>query len=117
MALISPRQLPALRAIVGGAGVTPFSLPDSAQRAQAREEKLRDELRAALAGGAPAREVMALEPLLSEYDGIEIAAVALRLLERAREQLRLTVPGLDNKLGVYRGLTTDPRGKRRPDRP
>ena len=47
---------------------------------------MRDELRAALATGANARELIALEPLLTEFDGVEIAAAALRLLEREREK-------------------------------
>jgi hypothetical protein len=37
-----------------------------------------------LAGGIPTHELLALEPLLDEYDGVEVAAAALRLLERAR---------------------------------
>ena len=47
---------------------------------------MRDELRAALANGVNARELIALEPLLTEFDGVEIAAAALRLLERDRER-------------------------------
>jgi len=47
---------------------------------------VRDELRASLAGGVNARELIALEPLLTEFDGVEIAAAALRLLEREREK-------------------------------
>ena len=55
-------------------------------RARSRDEKVRDELRAALANGVNARELIALEPLLTEFDGVEIAAAALRLLERDRER-------------------------------
>jgi ATP-dependent RNA helicase DeaD len=53
-------------------------------RARTREEGLREELRAMLATGQISRELLALEPLLSEYDGAEVAAAALRLLEAER---------------------------------
>ncbi len=36
-----------------------------------------------LATGLPAREIIALEPLLTEYDGLEVAGAALRLYEQA----------------------------------
>jgi hypothetical protein len=39
-----------------------------------------------LAAGLPAREIVALEPLLAEHDGLEIAGAALRLYERAAEE-------------------------------
>jgi ATP-dependent RNA helicase DeaD len=45
---------------------------------------LRDELRAMITSGQSSRELLALEPLLSEFDGAEIAAAALRLLESER---------------------------------
>jgi hypothetical protein len=49
---------------------------------------MREELRRVLVEGVPARELLALEPLLAEYDGAEVAAAALRLLERERERPR-----------------------------
>jgi ATP-dependent RNA helicase DeaD len=45
---------------------------------------VRAELRAALESGLAARELLSLEPLLENYDGVEIAAAALRLLEQER---------------------------------
>jgi ATP-dependent RNA helicase DeaD len=84
IALAQPRQLPTLRAIAGGGTVTPIAFPDAAIRARGRDERAREEIRRELEAGAYGREILALEPLLDEYDGIEIAAVALRLLERAR---------------------------------
>ena len=84
LALVTPAQLPALRALAGGGRARPLTLTEPIARARSREERMRDELRAALADGAPARELLALEPLLSEYDGTEIAAAALRLLDHAR---------------------------------
>lgn len=87
VALVTPRQVASLRRLAGGT-VSPLTLPDAAVRAQSRENRLLDELRQVLASGHYSRELLALEPLLSDYDGIEIAAAALRLLdsERARPQ-------------------------------
>src|SRR5581483_9061841 len=44
----------------------------------------RAELRDALTQGKFGRELLALEPLLDDFDGAEIAAAALQLLERER---------------------------------
>jgi ATP-dependent RNA helicase DeaD len=41
-----------------------------------------------LAAGQYSRELLALEPLLAEHDGSEIAAAALRLLESERARAR-----------------------------
>lgn len=87
IALVAPRQLTALRRLAGG-GVTPFTLPSAAERARSREDRLRDELRATLARGGYSRELLSLEPLLAEYDGAEIAAAALRMLEEERTKPR-----------------------------
>jgi ATP-dependent RNA helicase DeaD len=86
IALATARQIPALRALASGGRVTPFVLSGPGARARSRDEKVRDELRATLANGVNARELIALEPLLTEFDGVEIAAAALRLLERDRER-------------------------------
>jgi ATP-dependent RNA helicase DeaD len=83
IALATARQVGALRRSAGGA-LTPFVLPAAAERARTQESALREELRQALETGQYARELLALEPLLSEYDGTEIAAAALRLLEAER---------------------------------
>ena len=84
VALARPRQLPLLRALAAGAPVSTLVLPEAMAAARSREERIRAELRQALSAGAPAREMLALEPLLGEFDGVEIAAAALRLLEQAR---------------------------------
>ena len=57
--------------------------------ASPRDAALRGELRRELAQGTPHRELLALEPLLTEADPVAVAAAALRLLERER-QLRAT---------------------------
>jgi ATP-dependent RNA helicase DeaD len=87
VALIAPRQVAALRRLTAGA-VEPLDVGRAAMKARARDERLRAALRSELEGGFPAREVMALEPLLAEFDGLEIAAAALRLFERERTEDR-----------------------------
>lgn len=84
VALAQPRLLASLRVLAGGAPVTPLTLSEAGLRARSREEVVRAELRDTLASGAFARELLTLEPLLESYDGIEIAAATLRLLEQAR---------------------------------
>jgi ATP-dependent RNA helicase DeaD len=84
IALVQPRQLASLRALAAGGNVKPFTLPESGDRARAGELRAREQIRDTLANGNFARELLALEPLLDEYDGIEIAAAALQLLDRER---------------------------------
>jgi ATP-dependent RNA helicase DeaD len=83
VALVQPRQLAALRTLAGGA-VRPLVLRDLDRREQARDTALRAELRAEVSLGVPARELRVLEELLEAHDGVELAAAALRLLERER---------------------------------
>lgn len=84
VALVQPRQLGSLRALAGGGAVTPIALPEAALRARSREAAARAEVHDVLSKESYARELLTLEPLLDEFDGIEIAAAVLRLLERAR---------------------------------
>jgi ATP-dependent RNA helicase DeaD len=81
VALAEPRELTRLRAL---GAASPLTLSGPAAHARTREAALRDELRATLTTGAPTRELLALEPLLAEFDGLELAAAALHLLDRAR---------------------------------
>lgn len=83
VAIVAPRQRAAL-ARLAGAPVPPFSAKGAVAKARAAEARMRAELRDVLAAGVPSREVLALEPLLAEHDGLEVAAAALRLVERAR---------------------------------
>lgn len=83
IAIVLPREVPQLRRIAGGE-VKPLTLSGAGKTARDRERSLRRELSAVLESGVPAREILALEPLLDAHDGIEIAAAALRLLERER---------------------------------
>jgi len=86
VALVTAPDLRAAR--FAGGSVTPLNLPEAAARARSREDALRDELRATLATGQFSRELLALEPLLSEHDGAEVAAAALRLLDTERSKHR-----------------------------
>jgi hypothetical protein len=83
IAVVLPRDVPQLRRVAGG-DVKPLTLSGAGKTARDRERSLRRELSAVLESGVPAREILALEPLLDAHDGIEIAAAALRLLERER---------------------------------
>lgn len=84
IAMLLPRQLPHLIALTSGP-VRPFVFAGPAESARGRDETMRSELRREIATGSLDREVLALEPLLVETDGVSIAAAALRLLERHRE--------------------------------
>jgi len=84
IAIVQPRQLDTVRALAGGAPVTPLRASGASGRARKRVAALRSELRDVLSSGVPTHELLALEPLLDEYDGVEVAAAALRLLERER---------------------------------
>jgi hypothetical protein len=106
VALVEPRELPRLRAL---ATATPLTLSGPAARARSREAAVRDELRAALATGLAAREILTLEPLLSEFDGVELAAAALHLLAQARA----TVPPAP----VAPTVVAAPSAPRREERP
>ena len=83
-ALLQPSQLPSLRALLGGGALAPVALLEAAERARGKDAALRAGLRELLSTSDVRREVLALEPLLAEFDGIEIAAAALRLLEQQR---------------------------------
>jgi ATP-dependent RNA helicase DeaD len=85
VALVTPRQVPALRRLTTGT-VEPLDVSRATMKARARDERVRSAIRAELQAGFPSREVMALEPLLAEFDGLEIAAAALRIMERNRHE-------------------------------
>jgi ATP-dependent RNA helicase DeaD len=85
IALVTPRQVAHLRSLLTGGSLTMFLLPDTMAHAIGRDGVRMGELRKILADGVSARELAALEPLLDDHDALEIAAAALRLLERERE--------------------------------
>ena len=83
VALVTARQRASLERMAG-VTVLPWERSKAAREARVREDALRASLRAALAQGIPVREVLALEPLLSDFDGLAIAAAALKLYEREK---------------------------------
>lgn len=85
--LAQPGQVASLRELVSGR-LAPMNLQGPERRARDREEAIRQELRAVLARGVPARELISLEPVLEQFDAAEVAAAALQLLERERAQRR-----------------------------
>ena len=84
VAIIAPRQRAALQLLAGESLVVPFAARSAVLKARAYDARVRAELRDLLSAGIPPREVLALEPLLGEFEGLEIAAAALKLLERTR---------------------------------
>jgi len=123
VALIAPRDLPALREMAPAAA--PLALRGVTQGAHDRERALRTELLSALEREYPSREILALEPLLDRYDPLELAAAAVRLLEAARQAIRQAGPGA--QLSAHapprsagagpREPRTEPRREDRPARP
>jgi ATP-dependent RNA helicase DeaD len=91
IAFIQPRQLSSLRALAAGGRVRPITLPDAGLRTRNRDELIRAELRTTLERGTIGRTLLAIEPLLEEYDGVEIAAAAIELLEQERAKARATL--------------------------
>ena len=85
--LARPEEIAWLRELTGGR-LAPLNLSGPESRAHDRDEAVRQELRAVLTRGVPPREIIALEPLLEEFDAAELAAAALHMLERERAQRR-----------------------------
>ena len=81
VALATPRDMVALHDL--GGEVVPLTLDGPGAAARSRDAVLREELSVILTQGA-SREMLAVEPLLEQYDGIEIAAAAVRLLDLER---------------------------------
>ena len=99
--LAQPRQMSLVRSLAGGS-VTSLTLAGPGTEARRREESVRAELRVALESGLATRELLALEPLLESFDGIEIAAAALRLLEqeRAKKGKRVKIAAAPEEIEV-----------------
>jgi ATP-dependent RNA helicase DeaD len=83
VSLADAHELATLKRIAGGE-VRPFTLSSAGNAARDREASMRRELEGVIDGGLASRELLSLEPLLERHDGIEIAAAALRLLEKER---------------------------------
>lgn len=82
VALATPRDMVPLHELAES--LVPLTLEGPGSAARSRDVKLREELAIVLSQGVATREMLALEPLLDRYDGIEIAAAAVRLLDAER---------------------------------
>ena len=82
VALATPRDMIPLHEL--SQSLLPLTLEGPGSAARSRDARLREELAIVLAQGVATREMLALEPLLDRYDGIEIAAAAIRLLDAER---------------------------------
>ncbi|MGK2934949.1 MAG: hypothetical protein ACSLFE_06850 [Gemmatimonadaceae bacterium] len=90
IAFVEAGDLTGLKQLTGGLA-KPLAVGDAVRQARRKDDTLRAELRQVLDTGVAFREMTALEPLLEQYDAVEVAAALLRLLEREREHA-LTVP-------------------------
>src|SRR5688500_4030565 len=90
IAFVEPRDLAGLKQLSGGVA-RPLALGDAVKQARRKDDALRGDLKQILDDGVAFREMAALEPLLEQYDAVEIAAALLRMLERERERA-LAVP-------------------------
>ncbi|MDA1082712.1 MAG: hypothetical protein O2973_13790 [Gemmatimonadetes bacterium] len=88
VALVGTRERAVLAAAAVGAHLIPFTPSSARGEAAAAEEAMRDRLRRATLESFPAREMLALEPLLGEFDALVLAGAALRLFERERDARR-----------------------------
>ena len=115
---IDPREIGSLKQLSGGIA-RPLVLGDSVRLARRKDDAMRGELKKILDDGVAFREMTALEPLLEQYDAVEVAASLLRLLEREREGA-LAIPAAPKALRPGPGVPperTAPRpGSPRPDR-
>lgn len=135
--LCAPREIDGVRTVAGDVPVLPWLLDGPRARAESRETATRARLREILASGTFAHELLALAPLLDEFDGSEIAAAALVLANEtqrapaaapvhlpitpSRDQRDRGRPGADSYRGdrgaggSHRGRPTD--RQRPPSRP
>ena len=113
IAFVEAGDLNGLKRLTGGMA-RPLAVGDAVRQARRKDDTLRAELRQLLDTGVAFREMTALEPLLEQYDGVEIAAALLRLLERERERA-VTVPVAPKPAAKPLRDARPPRG--RDDRP
>lgn len=88
VALVTARERAALAAAAPSVTLTTFSPSTALADAAAAEERQREQIRRVIRDGLPSREMLALEPLLGEFDPLVIAGAALVLYERAQATAR-----------------------------
>lgn len=131
VALVTARERTTLAAAAPSAHLTTFSPASALGEAAAAEDRQREQIRRVIRDGFPSREMLALEPLLGEFDPLVIAGAALHLYERAQaganvmarkaaESVRPAAPKADapRERIPREGKSFDgpPRGKRPDDR-
>lgn len=117
IAFVEGGDVNGLKQLTGGLA-RPLAVGDSLRQARRKDDSLRAELKQLLDAGIAFREMTALEPLLEQYDGVEIAAALLRLLEQERGRA-LVAPVVPKPARPGPGVPPDraPRpGSPRPDK-
>lgn len=88
VALVTARERAALAHAAPSAPLVAFRAGTARLEAEAVEAQLRDRIRGVLLDGLPAREMVALEPLLADHDSLAVAGALVRLYERERDAAR-----------------------------
>lgn len=114
--LVEPRELGALRRLTGGRA-SPLERREGVPRARRADELLQQEIRQVLDAGFGGREISSIEPLLAEYDAVEIAGALVRLLETERERAARLRSQTASAAGGDRRERTGPRTSSRDARP
>ncbi|MGI8619536.1 MAG: hypothetical protein ACR2L6_10670 [Gemmatimonadaceae bacterium] len=117
IAFVEGRDVDELKQLSGGLA-RPLAVSDAVRVARRKDDTLRAELKQVLDEGVAFREMTSLEPLLEQYDAVEIAAALLRVLESERAR-SIAVPAAPKPARPGPGLPPDrgPRpGSPRPDR-
>ena len=84
VALVTARERSTLAAVAPAAVLTTFSPASALGEAAAAEDRQREQIRRVIRDGLPSREMLALEPLLADFDPLVLAGAALHLYERAQ---------------------------------
>lgn len=114
VAMVGARERRALAAVAAGAVLSPVVGGDAGRQVRASDARIRGMLRDELAKGLPLRELAALEPLFEQHDPADVAAVAVRLLDRL--QARLTTAMAAPAAVVVAAPPAAPAVDARPDR-
>ncbi len=115
IALIRPRQLESLRAVSLDGALRPHVLPEPVAASRARDASTLSQLRQILDAGGASRELLSLEPLLDDFDGAEVAAAALKLLEQERAAQRARVEEQERAARIDGTRAERPQSGERPE--
>lgn len=93
--------------------LSPVQLNNATMAAKRRDKWLRQELAEIIESGVATRELLSLEPLLELYDGYELAAAAVKMLENERQKFRAQEEAA-RKAAVIQRATERPERSERP---